>query len=438
MKLKNFSSINIQNPKTYADVASQRGSRLYPYYAGYAESFAEEALRSMEKNKNSLVFDPWNGSGTTTLAAAKLGFSAIGQDLNPVMVLVAKSGLLPVSEASRLLPLAKKIILRASLNRDAIAPVADEPLAAWFTPSSALSLRSIEAEINSSLVSSGSYVALTGPKALERVSSLAALFYVALFRLTRQLLREFIPSNPTWVKKPANQSARKRPSATTIEAMFLEEVSSMANSLVIGNEVANLNSLPKICMGNSEKQNLKSGSIDIVVTSPPYCTRIDYAVATSIELAVIRTSEFDFNLIRRSLMGTSTVGSDVIPQNPKWGKTCSKFLKQIFHHPSKASHSYYYKNHLQHFNSLSNSLAEISRVLKPNGVAILVVQDSYYKELHNDVAQITSEMGEFVGLSLELRKDFSSARSMRGINSRSKKYLSNGQTTESVLCFTRI
>lgn len=138
MKVKNFSSINIQNPKTYADMASQRGSRLYPYYAGYAESFAEEALRSMEKTKNSLVFDPWNGSGTTTLAAAKLGFSAIGQDLNPVMVLVAKSSLLPASEASRLLPLAKKIILRASLNKDAIAPVADEPLAAWFIPSSAL------------------------------------------------------------------------------------------------------------------------------------------------------------------------------------------------------------------------------------------------------------------------------------------------------------
>ena len=45
------------------------------------------------------MLDPWNGSGTTTYAAAQLGHSSIWLDLNPVMVIVARARLLSPSEA---------------------------------------------------------------------------------------------------------------------------------------------------------------------------------------------------------------------------------------------------------------------------------------------------------------------------------------------------
>ncbi|MDQ0340574.1 tRNA G10 N-methylase Trm11 [Caldalkalibacillus uzonensis] len=36
------------------------------------------------------VMDPWNGTGTTTDVAEQMGYFAIGLDINPVMVLIAK------------------------------------------------------------------------------------------------------------------------------------------------------------------------------------------------------------------------------------------------------------------------------------------------------------------------------------------------------------
>lgn len=430
-----FSGIEIPNPKLYADSISGQESRIYPYYAGYAASFAEATLLTMEPQKSALVLDPWNGSGTTTLAAAKLGYSAVGQDLNPVMVLVAKGSLLPASEASSLLPIANAIL--SSCRRMEPSTLANDPLATWLTPTSARAVRALETEINRTLAAADGYLRLTEKGSLDNISSLASLFYVALFRTTRKILRDFIPSNPTWVKKPGNLQRRKRPVAETIHKIFLVEVELLSKRLIPGIAFQDQGSPVKIVLGNAENIALPNESVDLIITSPPYCTRIDYAVSTSIELAVLRASANDFDTIRRSLMGTSTVSESGAPPEAGWGKTCSDFLNRVIEHPSKASKTYYFKNHRQYFNSLYSSIGELSRVLRLGGKAILVVQDSYYKEVRNDVALITTEMAEIAGLSLTLRKDFSADRSMSGLNGHAKKYRNNSKATESVLCFLR-
>src|SRR5690606_33445425 len=94
-------------------------------------------------------------------------------------------------------------------------------------------------------------------------------------------------------------------------------------------------------------------SVDIVLTSPPYCTRIDYAVATSIEIATIRVS--NIRNLRDNLIGTSTIKKEVVEANSIWGSNCNSFLNKVKNHPSVASSSYYYKNHLQYFNDLYKS-----------------------------------------------------------------------------------
>jgi DNA modification methylase len=432
---KSFLGIDIPNPKIYADSMFAQESRIYPYYAGYAGSFAEAIIRAVGAPKTAVVFDPWNGSGTTTLAAAKLGYQAFGQDLNPVMVLVAKANLLPTSEASSLVPLAKAI-LKGSQRTAQEGPIED-PLDTWLTPNSARAIRNIESEINRSLVFADGYVHLAEKTAIDCVSSLAALFYVALFRTTRQLLITFIPSNPTWVKKPATPRNRKRPTNEVIQGVFLREVESLSTRLVSGIAPQEQVHASRIVLGNAESVELPDNSVDIVVTSPPYCTRIDYAIATSIELATLRITPGQFNSLRRSLMGTATVPTDTAVPSTLLGETCNNFLERVYQHPSKASKTYYYKNHIQYFNSLRMSIQEISRVLRKEGSAILVVQDSHYKEIKNDVAAIATEMAGAVGLSLMTKKEFPSVRSMAGINNRAMKYRQNSTAVESVLCFSR-
>lgn len=349
------------------------------------------------------------------------------------MVLVAKASLLPESEASSLVPLAKSII--AGCRQMTEGELSDDPLEAWIMPQNAKWIRRIEAQINRSLASFTRYVKLTDAGALSNLSSLAAYFYVALFRATRRLLADFIPTNPTWIKTPETPQHRRRPSEQTVCDAFLTEVISLSMRLstIAGDPKCDRRAV--ITLGSAESVSLPNRAVDAVVASPPYCTRIDYAVATSIELAVLRCSGNDFDGMRRSLMGTSTVPGHQLPVSNTWGKTCLSFLERLYGHPSKASSTYYFKNHVQYFDSLKTSINELARVLKSQGTCTLVVQDSYYKELHNDVAGMALEMAEDAGLYLGARKDFASNRSMAIINSRSRKYVNKRVTTETVLCF---
>jgi DNA modification methylase len=73
---------------------------FFPYYAGFPEAFASSILRTSGLSSESTVLDPWNGSGTTTYAASKLGIPTIGFDINPVMVVVGRARLLAAQIAS--------------------------------------------------------------------------------------------------------------------------------------------------------------------------------------------------------------------------------------------------------------------------------------------------------------------------------------------------
>ena len=65
------------------------------------------------------------------------------------------------------------------------------------------------------------------------------------------------------------------------------------------------------------------------------------------------------------------------------------------------------------------------------------MQDSYYKEIHNNVPQIANEMALESGLVLRRRRSFISTRSMVKVNKRAKKYLRSRKNAEVVLCFER-
>jgi hypothetical protein len=160
-------------------------------------------------------------------------------------------------------------------------------------------------------------------------------------------------------------------------------------------------------------------------------------VATSIELAVLQFNAEAFNSLRRQLTGAATVSLVSKGVDERWGHACVQFMTKLYNHPSKASKGYYYKNHLQYFDSIFRSIQEISRVLRSGGFCALVAQDSHYKEIHNDVPSIMVEMAAHCGMLLLRRDDFISGRSMVTINKKSKNYIPSRQVTESVLCFGR-
>lgn len=91
--------------------------------------------------------------------------------------------------------------------------------------------------------------------------------------------------------------------------------------------------------------------------------------------------------------------------------------------------------HLDYFDKMERSIEQITSVLKQKGQAILVVQDSYYKDIHNDLPSMIAEIGEGHGLTLGRREDFHLRRSMSGINPHTRLYKRSPGAIESVLCF---
>lgn len=436
---RRFDSSNeivILNPKLYKESYSSQESRIFPYYAGYSSEFSKALISSLSLTSESIVLDPWNGSGTTTKSAHDIGVDSIGFDLNPAMVVVAKARLLSPLEHPSLISIAKNLIEQSRYNLKSQSISSDDPLLTWFSPCSAHLLRVLERSINHVFISNSAYLPLKNNMAMDKLSPLAAFLYVSLFRTVRRLLIDFTTSNPTWIKSPKSKYHRKRPSHDKIFDYFLMEIKSLILRESSRNEPNRETSAgTTLGVGNAEKILLPDNSIDAIVSSPPYCTRIDYAVSTTLELATLQFNEKEFDSLRRSLTGTSTVEKVANTLDESWGKTCVSFLDKLYSHPSRASQGYYYKNHLQYFRSLFNSLREISRTLKADGLCFLVVQNSHYKEIHNDVPTIVSEMADGLGLKLFRRDDFLTAHSMVKVNLKSKKYLSNRNTTESVLCF---
>lgn len=402
---------------------------FFPYYAGYPTRFAREVIRSVGLMPRSSVLDPWNGSGTTTFAAAQLGHSAIGLDLNPVMVVVARARMLPPSEADSLVPLAEEVIRGARSQ----VLIEHEPLLDWFEPQTAGCIRSVEQSIQRCLVG------VASKANLGRLSSMAATFYVALFSLLRDNTIVFRSSNPTWIRVPRPNEERVRLDRREVAQGFLTRISSMAQALAqSAAEAAPHVTLAACAVGDSTALPLQPKSIDLVLGSPPYCTRIDYTAATRVELALLaRIVNTDPQILGLQMMGTTRVPKVAPPVAQDWGTACAAFLDQVKNHPSKASAGYYYKTQADYFCKLFRSLYGISTVLRPDGRAVLVLQDSFYKDIHNPLADIAVEMAVTVGMRLIQRNDFQSKRTMGSVNRASKMYLKCHVRVESVLCFDK-
>ena len=66
-------------------------SSWYPFYPGFSDSFSSAIPQAASHIRVEAVLDSWNSAGTTTASAAQLGLGAVGIDLNPAMVVAARS-----------------------------------------------------------------------------------------------------------------------------------------------------------------------------------------------------------------------------------------------------------------------------------------------------------------------------------------------------------
>jgi DNA modification methylase len=392
----------------------------YRYYAGFPSTFVEHVLRRYASTGREKVLDPWNGCGTTTYIARNLGFPSIGLDSNPFVCCVAAAKLITYEDAKEIFNILESAIQKA-MRQDNRDITEDDPLLEWFEPGTAALVRSITDVITRSMVTQQK-ASLPSPQAC-----------FTLLCLIRALLNMGVSrraSNPTWT-----MPGDRRFLALDNLARTWSDVVSHCLCDVVRRQAPWPESI--VLTRDSRSLGLDDESIDLVITSPPYCTRIDYAVKTKFELAVMGLeSKAEFTELRYQLMGTTCIrlkNHVVIPHT--WATHVRDILERVYNHPSQASSSYYFKNLWQYFDDAHRSLSELNRVLKPGGRAIAVLRSSYYKEILFDLPDLYLDMAKHCGMQGDMLFTSQVRTSFSTINPSTRRYGGTRAYHESVITF---
>lgn len=410
-------------------------SAWHPYYAGYSSQFVNACIDYLKLKSNDVILDPWHGSGTTGFVAQQREISCIGIEINPVIAhfAAAKSNTNIHFDSSALKFLSGILsamenhqVQKTSLElQELIGPCAAENLfdTADLLQSHPFAEVSIASDIQERLQINEIYN-----------NPVKSFLLAAFFRSARDILSYQGQSNPTWVGIVASQTIFSRESLATSIKAYIEN---MRRDLIFDGAIRADKNRNVTLLGNSKKLPLIDESISAVITSPPYLTRIDYAMATKLELLLI-SSPATLRKTRELTTGAPIILKSTPHINSNWGDTCIRFLHEVKNHPTKAADTYYLKNFLQYFDDIFFSLLEIKRVLRKNAHALVVIQSSYFKDLYIDLTKIYQEMGN----NLEMQTKVVSSEAVKGhlahVNTKSSVYVKNKSYTEDVVEFKKI
>lgn len=238
------------------------------YPAKMVPHLARYAIQNVSR-VGELVYDPFCGCGTVMVESALLGRDSLGSDINPVAVLLARTKSTPIS-AEHLRARAVEVVTQASNNCNA-SPEYPEWLSYWFSPTTLRKLGALRRAIEGA----------------DRRGTIGVALRAALILTVRRVSRADPRSPKPFISRRAREHRLRRHLDPFVH--FVDVVEMMC--LAAGDLACRLpraRPSTKVYVADSRKRDkrIKPGSIDAVVTSPPYLTAQDYFRSSKLELAV--------------------------------------------------------------------------------------------------------------------------------------------------------
>lgn len=334
----------------------------HDYYAGYSQSFVHAAIEALGLRRGCAVLDPWSGSGTTGAVAQRVGLKSFCVEINAVTAHLALGNLALSSLAAEALDevFATVVAVNQQLKRDG-GEVSGEKI-----------LSALQNDISPAIS-----LAWRGKK-LSTLSPPFALSLSLALRAYRKSAGALNSKNPSW-----GGTAQVTVQSETFAASLVRELETAREAAKLAREPTTALQI----VGDSRRLPFPNEVFDAIITSPPYLTRIDYVKSTAAEIEWLYGSD-QVRIAREDNMGAPVIRKSIAAKNWPKASLVADFVAQISAHSSYAAQSYYLKTFLQYFEDMTTSLREIHRVLKPNGVALLVVQNSYFKEIEIPLGEL--------------------------------------------------
>lgn len=376
--------------------------RWVPWIAGFSATFVDgvctEYLRSSNKKGKALVLDPFAGVGTTLMQAVLRGHDAIGFEINPYPALAAATKLRAVAISLKQLDLTIEAMRRAAKTwRSAsppreIVPPALKTRIPFFSPR-------VERQV------------------LHALAFISALPDENIANLFRTAFGSVIVSVSNYTYEP---SLGSRPGAgkplvedADVSTILLNKLHHIRADIAwLQEETKGIDHLGsgRVVIGNflTENDQLETGSVDLMVTSPPYMNNYHYVRNTRPQLywlSFISSPEQqrvledgNFGKYWQTVRDAEELALDFEHRE------LETTLKQL-RDTRKSAGAYGgpgWANYVTaYFNDCHQFMGILRRVLNRNGVGVIVIGNSIIQGMEIKVDEVLGEIAVRQGLRLE-------------------------------------
>ena len=366
---------------------------LHAYAAKCPPQLAKFAILHYSQ-PGQLVLDPMAGSGTTLVEARLLGRSAIGFDLDPLACLIArvKSSDLDAQDID---DHAQAVITQVNCDleelrservsaavRERSTPPDFPRRDYWFSPQVSKALALLSFHIGKS----------TMP---EKVRDFlwVAFSSVILSKVSVANARDIIHSRHHHFEHSVPPDVVSR-FQTRVKIMRKQ----IANFQGLCSQVPA--STVEIHQGDARQLTLPNDSIDLVVTSPPYATALDYSRAHFLAVAWMQPV-FNLSMEQYMALAPGYIGSErghvdrifKLDAQLEPLPTAQSALGSLKERDLRQAHLIQ-----RYFKDMYAALGEMSRVLRPNGHVFIVVCPSHVRQVQIPTHTVFTEMGQALGL----------------------------------------
>jgi len=371
--------MNLTDAPEFSDLVTfdlNRKERIHNwwwYKEGFSKALVDRLLDKMHVGNESLVLDPFCGSGTVLLACKQNGIASVGFELNPLPVLVSR-------------------VKTRDYDLDVLAKFVGEARKWKFEKPKELPKGEFFRKAFSKYALQDIFW-LKGMISSVREESAREFLYLALIEAAMR---------GSWTVKQGSVVKTRKRQVAPVGKLFKSSIKGWLKDMKKAN-------LPVVSAGvyegDARRLPLGSGSVDAIITSPPYLNKPEWQSEFRVELnlffglpptwrpqAVAREKTVDDRL-RKAIDGF-----DSLPESAK-----------------------------DYFNVMIDALGEMHRVLKQGGKAAVIIGGGCFPDrvVENDACFVS--LAETVGFSV---KEVLVARSLCCTRDRTIKI---GQVRESIL-----